>query len=326
MNSYIHGGAAAPRKTKRVFMAVGACASNAVARTGEAVCYDWDQVALYTEGDAVTSNEAALTAAGWNDARRTRVTVPEYGNNMHFAGVIDAASDGVIAPNWITIHEPGSVCHIRTGSIVSTGVANSNLANTGASFNFTIGTNSVSTTAPATNGRFAYTGLPGAGCACLLAEGAASVPNDAYLKMAYLQEGPPSGGVQTHSLVSTNLTNSTMINHGVIQTAPGATVAGAAFITAGSTTGTISVQNGYFTGQRLIVRNADATASIAVNVSFLTATIVITSLETKAGTGYGYFTIAALTASEDFIDLTWNGGTRAVGGSWSATGQFSAVT
>jgi len=304
MNGYVHGGAAAPRKTKRVFLRTG------TAREGYGLCYNWDNLTTTAEGDALVSNQTVLSGAMYNDARRTEVEYPNYDNNCHFAGVIDAASEGVVGPNWVTIHEPGSVCKVFTGSAVSVGITGDD-GNQGSTRNFTIAGLSTAANGTAT-GEFNYTGLMGEGCACLLAEGAASTPNDAYLKMAQLQTGPPSGGVMTKSLTSLDATSSAMIRHGVIQLAQ-------ASLTIESTGGTISVTPGDFIGQELLVRGPLTAVSNIVTVSFLTAVTAITSLETKAGTGVGLATTASLSLTENFVHAVWRGG------AWHFTGYSGTV-
>ena len=294
MNNYVHGGAAAPVKTKRVFLRAG------TAHEGYAVNYNWDEVANQTEGDSVTSTRAALTAAGWNDARRTQVEVPTFQNNMHFAGVVDAASDGVVGPNWITIHEPGSICNIYTGAAVSVGVGGDD-GNQGTTRTFTIASTTADLTMGDTNGQFIYSGLPGKGTATLLAEGAASAPNDSYLKMAELQDGMPSGGVQTYTLISTNMTMSCCIHHGVI-------ALGAGTLTIESTTGTLSVTAGDFIGQTLIVRGPATAVSHVYAVNVLTAVVVVASLESWAGTDNALVVAnATLTTNTSFARCEWQG-------------------
>jgi hypothetical protein len=54
-----HGGAAYPKKTKRVFMLSG------TANQGEAVCYQYDALTVTAENDSL----GTISAADWTDAR-----------------------------------------------------------------------------------------------------------------------------------------------------------------------------------------------------------------------------------------------------------------
>ena len=292
MNNYVHGGAAAPVKTKRVFLRTG------TANEGYAVCYNWDEVANGTEGDSVTSTRAALTAAGWNDARRTQVEAPSEKNNLHFAGVVDAASHGVVGPNWITVHEPGSVCNVYTGVAVSVGVSSED-GNQGTTRTFTVAVDSLLAAGTA-NGQFNYTGLPGCGAVILLAEGAASVPNDSYLKMAMLQDGKPSGGVYTNTQISTATGASAVIMHGVIDLAQ-------RVATEVEAVSTLSIASGDFIGQEIMVLGGTAASSLAITVDFGgVGTCAALSLEYLT-TGTISCAGASISAPANWVHAKWNG-------------------
>jgi len=288
MNAYVHGGAAAPRKTKRVFLRTGTAAE------GKALCYNWDSLNRDTE--AILTTDAQIGADDWGDPRRTQVEPPLYSNNLHFAGVVDHASDGVVGPNWVTINEPGSVCKVYTGAAVSVG--GGGVINQGTTRNFTVATNSLGAAGTA-NGEFNYAGLPGCGCAMLLAEGAASTPDDSYLKMALLQDGPASGGVQTLTLISVNATETIAIQHGVLNWSISNTSA--------ELGGTISVQAGDFIGQEMIVMSPLATNSNAVTVDSLKFTSAALSLEYLAGVGMISVAGVLLSAPTEYFHGKWNG-------------------
>lgn len=289
MNAYVHGGAAAPRKTKRVFLLSG------TAEEGGAVCYNWDALTVTAENDTLGGSLATNSAADWTDARRTMVEVPANGNNMHFAGVVDRASDGVVGPNWITVHEPGSVCKIRTVATVSTGISNTGDMNTGAMLTFNISTTSAAG-AGTNNGRFEIGGLPGSGSAVVLAEGAASVPNDSYLKMAELCVGPPSGGVQGGTLITVALAaSSVLIPHGVVN------LDNTDLTTEAETAAAISIADGVFVGQKLVVIGPTAANSVAVNVEWATGVIPASSVAFVA------VTRATLSAPTEAAGAEWNG-------------------
>jgi len=290
MNAYVHGGSAAPRKTKRVFLLSG------TANEGEAVCYNWDALTVTAENDTLSGNLATNSAADWTDARRTMVEVPSQGNNLHFAGVVDRASDGVVGPNWITIHEPGSVCKVRTVSTVSIGIGSTGSMNQAdAMLTFNISTNSVGG-AGTNNARFEIGGFMGEGSATLLAEGTASVPNDSYLKMAHLHEGPPSGGVQGGSLITLALADSSvLIPHGVIN------MDNTDLTTEAETAATISVNAGKFVGQKLAFIGPTAANSVAVAVSFLTGVIPMSSVT------FISVTQATLSDPAEFLTMEWTG-------------------
>lgn len=297
-----HGGAAYPKRTKRVFLLSG------TAKQGESVCYNYDALTVTAENDAL----GTLSAADWTDARRVQVEVPSAANNMHFAGVIDRASEGVVGPNWIEVHEPGSVCKIRTVATVSAGIGGNR--NTGALLTFGIAVNSVNA-ADTNNGRFEIGGLPGCGSAMLLAEGAASVPGDSYLKMAILQTGPESGGVEAMSFVSTLMGDASAvlpvaIQHGVIN------LSTTDLETAAETAGVISVEDGKFVGQRLVVLGPTAAVSVAVEVKFDTAVAMATAL---SNTGWDTAEATTLSAPAAFVDAEWNGAAWRLIGSASIT-------
>jgi len=204
----------------------------------------------------------------------------------------------VIGPNWITVHVPGSVCKVYTGAAVSANIGADQ--NYGPTRTFTVAMTSVQG-ADTANGEFNYTGLVGEGTAILLSEGAASVPNDSYLKMAELMVGPPSGGVQTQTLISVDAAASAVyINHGVINLQKTDTAA--------DTNGTISVPNGEFIGQHLLVRGPLAAASVAVNVDFGTRMVgALLSTESLAATPVITVLGVQLSAPTHYCDVMWNG-------------------
>lgn len=293
MNNVIHGGAA-PKNTTRVFLLSG------TALTGEAVCFNYDALTVTPENDALAGSQATNSAADWTDARRVMVEPPLFSNNMGFAGIISRVSDNVVGPNWIEVHVPGSTCEIRTVATVSAGIGGD--YNTGACLTFTVGTNSIGA-AHTNNGRFEKTGLCGEGTAMLLAEGAASVPGDSYLKMATLQTGPPSGGVQTGTLITT-LASSTAVKHGVIN------LNNTDLTTEAETAAAISISDGVFIGQKLVVVGPTAANSIAVAISFASNAII-----PGLSTTYVPVTAATLSSPDAVLAAEWTGGTWLVNAS-----------
>lgn len=295
----IHGGAAVPVKTKRVFLHTG------TAHEGYGVNYNWDAIDCTAENETGYSGQfgtATITAsiAMWCDARQLMVEAPSADNNCHFAGVVDKASDGVVGPNWITINEPGSVCKVYTKGTVSVG---GSYRNTGGTLTFTIAKSSTGGVGT-NNGMFYKTGLPGRGTAVLLAEGAASVPSDTYLKMARLMTGDESGGVQTLASMTQILgraaTTAGVINHGVITYAD-------AVSTGPYTAAQISVANGSFIGQHLIINGPLADASCLVSVAAVMALPFTTGPAALTVKTLITASTANLTAETQFLDMTWNG-------------------
>jgi len=295
----IHGGAAVPVKTKRVFLHTG------TAHEGYAVNYNWDAIDVTAENETGYTGQfgtAAVTAsiAMWCDARQLMVEAPSADNNCHFAGVVDKASDNVVGPNWITVHEPGSVCKIYTIGTVSAG---GSYRNTGGTLSFTIAKSSTGGVG-AYNGMFYKSGLPGRGTAVVLAEGAASVPGDTYLKMARLMTGDESGGVQTLASMTEILGRAAstlgVINQGVITYAD-------AVSTGPYTAGQISVGNGKKVGQHLIIGGPLAAASCLISVYALQAVPFTTGPAALAATCWVTCTTGNLTAETQWMDLVWNG-------------------
>jgi hypothetical protein len=212
---------------------------------------------------------------------------------MHFAGVVDLASDGVVGPNWILVHEPGSVCKIRTTATVSTGIGGTK--NTGAMMSFTVGINSVGA-ADTDNGRFGTGGFPGAGSAQLLAEGTASVPSDTYLKMAQLCEGPQSGG-REEIAITTTLTGNTIIPAGYVVIDP--TTAAAAGICS------IAVPVGVYQGQKFCFEiNGTTVNTVKVSLTGAIPGTTTTMSESDAQTAC---TAVTLDADNDYVYGEWVG-------------------
>jgi hypothetical protein len=298
VNVGIHGGGTL-QKTKRVFLRTG------TAYTGYAVNYNWDAIdctAENTTGYDGQFGTSAISAsiAMWADARQLMVEAPSADNNCHFAGVVDKASHGVVGPNWITIHEPGSVCNVYTIGTVSAG---GSYRNTGGTVTFTIAKSSVGGVG-AYNGMFYKTGLPGRGTAVVLAEGAASVPSDTYLKMARLMEGDESGGVQTLASMTEILGRAAstlgVINQGVVTFAD-------AVSTGPYTAGQISVANGSKVGQHLVIGGPLAAASCLISVYALQAVPFTTGRAALDASCWVTCTTGNLTAETQWMDLTWNG-------------------
>lgn len=193
MSNKVSGGGVMT-KTKRVFLLSG------TASEGYGVCYNFDTFDVTPEN--VTQTSPAISKADWNDARRIMVEYPSVGNNLHFAGVISHKSDGVVGPNWIEIHEPGSICDVYAKVDCDHG-SSGITTNSGQIVTFEVSETS------ADCGKFRDRGLPGAGSAIILQDVDRSSTNG--LVMAELMTGQPSGGVQTLNLVSGAVTTSLMI-------------------------------------------------------------------------------------------------------------------
>jgi hypothetical protein len=290
MSTNVSGGGVLT-KTKRVFLAGGN-----TAYTGRAVCYNHDAVAQTAEGYAMS----VLTAiTDWCDARRVQVEAPSQNNNINFAGVIDRQSNGVVGPNWILIHEPGSICQVATSAVISIGTSTQN---ENAYLSFTIGVTSAAEYTTL-NGKFTYTGLLGAGAAQILEESTAN-----GLVMAQLVEGSQCGGVQA---VGTTVTISALgvnsdlplIQHGVVTlTACNLNTADPDYFSVG-----LSAVSYKFPGQRLIIKTAASTTAVNATISaaglYWPQQSVGTSLEVK------YTALATVDAATGFMLDMMNNGT-----------------
>lgn len=293
----VHGNSAAPRNTKRTFLISG------TVYKGRGVCYNWD----ITDATAEQTSGGSSISAGitvWCDARRVQVEAPDYGNNVHFAGVVDEASDSKTGPCWITVHEPGSICEIYAKSAATVGSA-SPYRNTGQIMNFLVDYSSTLSTPVAavatSNGEFYDGGFLGTGAAQLLAENSAGT----YC-MAQLLTGPPSGGIQRLSLLST-LAGVTVIKHGVVLMSAAAAGTVIACL--------ISVGSGSFVGQHLLFKMAAAAGTATLEcqprISVAAGVVAAHSLESYGGANQYYIaatTWALLTAAaNDRVDLVWDG-------------------
>jgi len=298
MSNSVSGGAA-PQKTKRVFLRSG------TAHRGYAVNYNWDAVGVDAENNAFTTvygRSLGTSVTDWCDARRVMVEAPTESNNMHFAGVVDHVSDGVVGPNWIQINTPGSVCEIHAAVMVDPRDGTTTTKNSGELATFNIATNSVGvagTTVPFINGQFRLGGLGGEGSAVILE----SDTSGSALVMAELQSGPPSGGYQTLAM-TTALTGITVINHGFVLITSAAAAAGVASAT---------IQDGTFVGQRLVLK-VNANPTNTVKVSFTGATPNL-SANYLAAAPLAAATAATLDAASEYIDIQWNGTKWVVQGS-----------
>jgi hypothetical protein len=284
------GGGGVLTKTKRVFLASGN-----TAYTGYAVCYNHDAVAQTVEAYAMT----VLTAiTDWCDARRVQVEAPSQNNNVNFAGVVDRQSNGVVGPNWILIHEPGSICNVATSAVISIGTTSQNET---AYLNFTVGMNSAASYT-SLNGKFTYAGFAGAGAAQILEENAAN-----GLAMAQLLEGPQSGGVQAIGTVVTitaiaNVSDCPLIRHGVVTlTACNLDTTDADLFTCG-----LSVPTHNYPGQRLLIKTAASTTASTATISayglYQCHAAGGTSIEVK------YVALATIDAQTGFVlDMRHNG-------------------
>ena len=219
-------------KTKRVFLVSG------TAKAGWWVNYNWDAVNVAAENQTLT----LASEVRWCDARRIQVEYPSVNNYLHGAGVIDKSSNDVVGPNWINIHEPGSICPISVASAVcSAGIQGGN--NTGQFLTFTIATST--TFGSHQTGQFYAGGLPGIGSAIILNDAVASDVLPVKMPMAELMTGPmQSGGVQCYDIISTDTGITTWTWHGLtLITAVTATISADCILT---------VPDGKFIGQKKI--------------------------------------------------------------------------
>ena len=286
MSYGIVGGGAPLTKTQRVFYRTG------TANAGYAVCWNFAAISVTAENENLANN----SATDWCDARRVQVEDPAFENNLHFAGVIDKASDGVVGPNWILVHRPGSICQIHTAITVDHRDASVTSANAGQMLTFGVCTNSVGaahTTAPYVNGQWQKYGLPGEGSAMVL-EAATTA---SALIMAELLTGPPSGGRQYIPLLATAIGGITITYHGVT------------FISAettATTVGSCAIGAGTFIGQRKIVELDGALSGVTTKVSF--ANGFTPNLSGEYLTGAPLVAATAVTLiSGSFLDMSWNG-------------------
>jgi len=291
MLNKVHGGGA-PVQTKRVFLLSG------TAEEGKAVCFNWDALTVTAENDSLGGVMATISAADFTDARRVMVEDPDASNKLHFAGIVDKASDGVVGPNWILVHEVGSVCNVYTGAAIT--------CNIGAAAITTLPTAATAKPQILTfnaggpnTGEYSLAGLPGEGCVMLLAEGAASVPSDTYLKMGKILGGDlPSGGIATHS---TALAGSTISIRNLGY--HGKSVFSLSILTADTL---VQIPSGSFINQRLQLHlTATLTQQVIVSADFSWPLI-------SQGVVFGGGDAAIMSAAADFLDIQWNGVTWSV--------------
>lgn len=298
MSNGIVGGGGVLVNTQRVFYRTG------TATEGYAVCWNFAAASIAAEGETISN----ASSADWCDARRVRVEDPSFENNMHFAGVIDGASNGIVGPNWILIHRPGSICKVHTAITVDHRDASVTSANSGQALTFGVCTNSVGaahTSAPYINGQFMKYGLAGEGTAIVL-EAATTA---SALVMAQLMTGPPSGGRQYIPAMSSTIMGVTITYHGItyISAEAGAT-----------TVMSIAIGNGCFIGQRKIIELDGAVTGVGLKVSFTGATGNL-SAEYLSNPQQVAITAATLLSGE-YVDMVWSGS------KWSATGLASKIT
>lgn len=283
MSDTVSGGAALT-KTKRVYLRSG------TAYEGHAVCYRWQAVGVTAENDSVAALGTAITH--WCDARQVMVDLPDYFNNLNFAGVVAKESDGVTGPDWITIHVPGSVCNIYTQAIASVGPLASCNNGQMLTFGFALDSSGVLTN----QGDFMGQGFPGEGSAYVLAEGVAS-----GLIMAKLCEGPPSGGYEEIAAVTATDMTASVIVGGVV-----------AFVSAALDTGicSINIVDGQYIGQRSAFKYT-FTAACENTIELVPASnIYVAGTSGVLATGtvaMGVMSTITFDANTDFALLEWAG-------------------
>lgn len=295
MQGVVHGGGAIPVKTKRVFLATGK------AREGYAVCYNHDVTDVTAENEAKISASAAM----WCDARKLMVEEPTVLNNLQFAGIVDQSSAGVTGPAWIQIHTPGSICKVYTQSTVTTF---NTTRGQGANLSFTIAVGSAgayTSTALGRNGTYQYAGLFGEGSVTFLAEGAASVPGDTYLKMGKIEQGLPSGGVEVLTSTATvsclaTATEIPLIAHGRVIMSCATITAAAATISYPPAVGS------HFDGQTLILGGPAAAATAVLVISMGSVMCAYVSAD-SLGQPTRASTSAVMSISTQYIRAQWDG-------------------
>lgn len=130
---------------------------------GQGLCYNWDYG----------------TAATREASRYNRVELPAILNAPHFAGVAAQAYSASTAGQRITINLPGSVCNVHSSfnNVIGAGVTT-----------FEVGSGGEIA------GAFGRAGFPGQGSATPLQTVDRS--STAGLCLAYLHDGPQSGGIE----------------------------------------------------------------------------------------------------------------------------------
>lgn len=292
MSDKVSGGGVLTR-TKRVYLRSG------TANEGYAVCYNYDAVGVTAENDSISVNTAITD---WCDARRVMVEVPSSINNLHFAGVVDHASDGVVGPNWILIHQPGSICKIHTDANISVRGATATAYNQAAMLTFTVGVHSANSFTTI-NGMFKFQGLPGEGSAWVLEEAAATANI-----MAQLMTGPPSGGVQaigTNATITALAVNSDLplIHHGKVVTSTcnlDVTIKAAISVP--------RAQTHHFVGQRLVFDAAGfANTTAAIHAIHFSSTIILSTVTAVHDASMTTAVTSAACSVARYFDFQWNG-------------------
>ena len=153
-------------------------AGTAAVLEGQAFCWNWDYG----------------TAATAEPSRGNRVEVPAILNAPYFAGVADQAYSAKTTGQFITINLPGSVCNILSAASNTVGVGVST---------FEVGTGGTGA------GYFGRKGFPGCGTATPLQTIDRS--STAGLCLAYLQDGPQSGGIEVITPPSTGAAITIMV-------------------------------------------------------------------------------------------------------------------
>lgn len=182
----IHGGAA-PSMRRSVFYT-----GTDTLYEGYALCYDFNAADVNQENETQTTPDVGEEYK--NNARRILVEKPTEKNKIHFAGVVDEASNGVTGPAWVTINVPGSVCNVYAYSNADHERSADGNAS-GQIFNVVVG-----------QYYMMDGGYPGRGAAMVLQDVDRS--STAGLVMAELMDGAPSGGyctVAVHSDTGTEL-------------------------------------------------------------------------------------------------------------------------
>lgn len=276
----IHGGGISPINVRRVWYT-----GTTAVKEGYPLCYNFDATDVSAEGATISLADSLGPTA----ARRLQVEFPDFGNEMHFAGVVSEKSNGVTGPGWIEINCPGSICNIFTSADDDhedgTGI------NSGQILGFTV---------QAAIPEFKYAAIPGAGAALIL--GDVDRSSDSGLVMAELCVGQPSGGVQ----VLNSLTYSTVA---AFSTGGAVSVTQFGRTTLANTTGTdaaitAALTAGVNIGQRKVFTMGSTTVSDGVVVTVSTATRANAS---ALVTNSAVVITACLSLSGEVIDLVWNG-------------------
>jgi hypothetical protein len=170
----VNGGGLGPLTTRRAYYT-----GTDTLYEGYALCYNYDAADVTPENLTLSAADSVKPTS----ARMNQVEKPSFKNAAHFAGVVTNKSSGFTGPGFVEFYVPGSSCMIYTEADCDHESAVLATMNSGQRITFTTGSYA-----------FKHTGLAGRGSAMIL--GDVDRSTTAGLVQAYLEDGPPSGGVQ----------------------------------------------------------------------------------------------------------------------------------